>query len=385
MISDSNIKAKIKKALLITNITLGVIFASLLAVWLLALRPTQFEIATKMDQYAYFNLDNLPKIANKIEADYIGYQDPAITAYGEGDDSETDNADYIGEKIAAIEPNEETIDTELSDIENAMPEGLLDKAEEIAQKSSKILSRQNVTTKQKGEAEASEASADKLIVKYSGNAKIAIIVTNLGLNRKSTELALTLPKQCALGFLPYTKSLKPLLHKAQSDGHEIYLYLPLQTSRSYDNPGKYALMGNLPAEENMMRLNVVLNSHARYDGVYSSFKEVFTTNPRVSEAMFDHLEDKNLIFLMGRPQLGSAVSHIEKRKKIIFTNVIIDKEPEESEIQAGLEKLIKEARENGSALGYAQGYPLTIEMISAWIPKLRERGVKLVPVSDLLK
>ena len=100
---------------------------------------------------------------------------------------------------------------------------------------------------------------------------------------------MTLPRDCALGFLPYTKSLKPLLHRAQGNGHEIYLYLPLQTSKSHDNPGRYALMGNLAQEENSTRLNVVLNSHARYDGVYSSYKEVFTDNARVSDVVFDHL------------------------------------------------------------------------------------------------
>ena len=48
-------------------------------------------------------------------------------------------------------------------------------------------------------------------------------------------------------------------------------------------------MGNLAQEENSTRLNVVLNSHARYDGVYSSYKEVFTDNARVSDVVFDHL------------------------------------------------------------------------------------------------
>lgn len=368
MISESNIKAKIKTALIVTNIALGMMFLVLLAVWFLALRPAQFEIATRIDQYAYFNLDNLPEIANKINANYYGeYSNRSNT-----DNDPIDSSDFL-----VSDENQDLYDNNTSLINDTDD---LDKAEEIIAKSHKLLSDKSSSSKQE-EADITP----KKVTKYSNGGKIALIITNLGLNKKTTELALNLPTQCGLGFLPYTKSLKPLLHKAQSNGHEIYLYLPLQTSRSHDNPGKYALLGDLPSEENLMRLNIILNSHARYDGVYSSFKEVFTTNAALSETLFDHLEDKNLIFLMGRLQKNKIQPHIEKRKKIIHTNVIIDKEPDEEEIKANLELLIKTAREEGSALGYTQGYPLTIEMISKWLPKLRERGVKLVPVSALLK
>lgn len=381
MVSDSNIKVKLKKALIITNIALGMMCGVLLATWLLVLRPTQFDIATKIDQYAYFELDNLPAIANKIDANYYGsyHNNKTSQSYAEEDDEmllsdEEEYSDIETDDNQLLNTEPEIVDT----AESAMPTEILDKAEEIVQKSNKLLVNNN----------SSKKNADtslKKVTKYSSGAKIALIVTNLGLNRKTTELALELPKQCGLGFLPYTKSLKPLLHKAQSNGHEIYLYLPLQTSRSYDNPGKYALLGDLPAEENLMRLNIILNSHARYDGVYSSFKEVFTTNSMASEMLFDHLEDKNLMFIMGRVPQGKILPHIDKRNKIIHTSVVLDKEPDEETIKAHLELLIKTARANGSALGYTQGYPLTIEMISQWLPKLRERGVKLVPVSELLK
>jgi uncharacterized protein len=220
---------------------------------------------------------------------------------------------------------------------------------------------------------------------YTGQPKISVIVTNLGLNRRSTELALTLPKECGLGFLPYTKSLKPLLHRAQGNGHEIYLYLPLQTSKSYDNPGRYALMSNLAQEENSLRLNVILNSHARYDGVYSSYKEVFTDNEKASDMVLDHLDDKNLIFILGKGLRHPAPKHIKSHNNILPTNIIIDEEPDSESISNQLAELIKVAEEDGIALGYAQGFTLTIEMIRKWAPTLKQKGIKLVPVSDLLK
>lgn len=205
-------------------------------------------------------MSNLPKSSKtELEADYVGnLKDAVADTYEEAAD----------------------IDKELANIESE------NKTDNLIKQTEKILGDEIQNTNY------TNTDQDvKVGKKYSGKPKIGILVTNLGLNRRATELALTLPVQCGLGFLPYTNSLKPLLHKAQAKGHEVYLYLPLQT-KSNDNPGKHALMTNLASEENALRLNMILNSHARYDGVYSSYKEIFTDNIHASELVFDQLDDK---------------------------------------------------------------------------------------------
>ncbi len=374
--NDIKFKAKLKKILVITNITLSVILFALLISWLLVLRPVQFTIATTQEQYASFDLDNLPDFKNTIQADYFGKD----IAEASGD---VDHSQGYDDSDIAVSDKEKDLDR--SDRNH---DEILDQASKLLDKS-KRLTTNSSEDDSGGSINSNKHQANDEVVtglkKISSGGRVAIIVTNLGLNKKPTEMALKLPRQCALGFLPYTKTLKPLLNQAQSEGHEIYLYLPMQTSRSYENPGKYALLGNLPVEENIMRLNVILNSHARYDGVYSSFKEVFTSNPQTSEFLFDHLEDNNLIFLMGKSFGHNIPAHLQGREKLLFSSLILDKEPDENEIKENLEKLIKMARDEGSALGYSQGYSLSIDMINEWIPTLRSRGVDLVPVSELLK
>lgn len=360
MFSDPNFRAQLRKALIAINAFLSLLLLVIVAIWFMIIRPFQIDAATNLGQYAYVDLNNLPSIVNKIEADYAG-----ASQFGEEKSPQTNDD---GDELVTGESE---------------PTEILDKAEEILAKTNQILTDSSKNT---GSNESTE-SIDKATPerKVPGKPRIAIIVTNLGLNKKSTELALTLPKQCGLGFLPYTKTLKPLLHQAQTNGHEIYLYLPLQMSRSYENPGKYALLGNLPPEDNLARLNLILNSHARYDGVYSSFKEVFTSNAQISEMLLDHLDSKNLIFVMGRVQQGHLPPHLKKRDNLVYTNIVIDKEPDEQAINNSLEKLIKTSKEKGVAIGYTQGFTLTIEMIRDWLPKLKDRGVMLVPISELLK
>ena len=354
MIKDPKLKAKVKLYLLGCNVALGVILLSLVIYWLVSVRPNQIAKAMQLGQYRTYSMANLPFVTNEIEADYVGLQ----------------------KQVADTSEEAKEVDLELSSIDvPPKQDSLIEETEQILAKSDELLTNKNTDHK---------LSIKKKRV-YSGKPKISIVVTNLGLNRRSTELALTLPTQCGLGFLPYTQSLKPLLHKAQGRGHEIYLYLPLQTSKALDNPGKYALMNNLSLEENEVRLNVILNSQARYNGVYSSYKEVFTEDMHASAMIFDQLDDKNLIFILGKGLARGVPDHISSHNNIIPTNIIIDEQPDKDSIRNQLEELTKTAENEGIAFGYAQGFTLTIEMIRDWIPLLNKKGIQLVPVSELLK
>jgi polysaccharide deacetylase 2 family uncharacterized protein YibQ len=119
--------------------------------------------------------------------------------------------------------------------------------------------------------------------------------------------------------------------------------------------------------------------------VYSSYKEVFTDDAYVSEMIFDEVDNKNLIFILGKGLERGERGHISSHNNVIPTNIIIDKEADRDSIRNQLEELIKVAKNDGIALGYAQAFTLTIEMIKDWIPTLNEKGVQLVPVSELLK
>jgi polysaccharide deacetylase 2 family uncharacterized protein YibQ len=360
MIKDTKLRGIVKQYLIGLNIALGLVLFSLIVYWFASVRPTQIEKAIQLGQYRLYGMNNLPNGDNEIKPDYIGLQKAVADTMEE--------IDEVEKELASIDSTPTAIDFNNSN-------DLIASTNKLLEKTNQLLTNQ-VSAK-------SERARKKR--QYTGQPKISVIVTTLGLNRRSTELALTLPKECALGFLPYTKSLKPLLHRAQGNGHEIYLYLPLQTSKSYDNPGRYALMSNLAQEENSLRLNVILNSHARYDGVYSSYKEVFTDNERASDMVLDHLDDKNLIFLLGKGLRHPVPGHIKSHNNILPTNIIIDEEPDNESISSQLEELIRVAEEDGIALGYAQGFTLTIEMLRDWAPKLKKKGIKLVPVSHLLK
>jgi polysaccharide deacetylase 2 family uncharacterized protein YibQ len=215
--------------------------------------------------------------------------------------------------------------------------------------------------------------------------KISILLTNLGLNKNSTELALSLPKEISLGFLPYTTSLKPMIEKAQELGHEIFLYLPFETQRyPMDSPGHMPLLLSGSDSENLHRLDILLKPFYGYVGVYGSYKEVFTSNSDKSFPIIDELKRRNLKLFIGRVNKDIILKG-ENSMNFVSTDIVIDREPNIASIKDNLDKLVKLAETNKYAVAYAEGYPVTIYTLKAWLPILEKKGIRLVPASHMME
>jgi hypothetical protein len=215
--------------------------------------------------------------------------------------------------------------------------------------------------------------------------KIAILVTNLGLNHNSTELALSLPKEIALGFLPYTKKLKPLFKKARDLEHEVFIYVPFETEKyPMDFPGHLPILKNLTIDENIYRLNSHIADFPGILGIYASYKEAFLSDFSKSMPLISELNQKHLSLFFGKAA-GNKEFTGERYIKTYDADIILDQEPNIASIKVNLDKLVALAKKNNQAIAYAESYPVTIYTLKAWVQNLDKLGIDLVPVSQITK
>jgi len=209
---------------------------------------------------------------------------------------------------------------------------------------------------------------------------MSILVTNLGLNPLSTELALSLPREVALGFVPYTTSLKPFLNQAHEEGHEIFMYLPFETKRyPDDSPGQMPLLLSLDDNENIRRMNTLLHSFDGYVGVYGAPNEVFTNSSNAGALLIELAGKKLKLFTSNGSVRGG-----EMAESIISSTIIIDAEPNIPAIKKQLDALVELAKAGKPAIGYAGSYPVTIYALKAWLPTLDSMNIEIVPVTNMI-
>lgn len=211
--------------------------------------------------------------------------------------------------------------------------------------------------------------------------KIAILLTGLGLDKKATQMSLTLPPTVSLGFLPYTTSMKSLMHDAMQRGHEIFLYAPFQLDNADNNPGMLPILLSNSSEQNISNLERLTSGFINCTGIYSVHNEIFSQNGESVTPVVEFIKNKKMLLLLGNNKNIDIL--LNKYDNIIAHPIVVDTKLDKLTIKQNLKELVALAKVQGKVLGTLQGYPITINLLNEWIPSLIEQGVELVPVSSL--
>lgn len=217
--------------------------------------------------------------------------------------------------------------------------------------------------------------------------KVAILVTGIGLNSTSSDLAVKrLPGQIALGFSPYGRQLQQWMDKAREYGHEGFLMIPTEPLKYPENdPGPHTLLAGASARDNLKNLDWLLSRVTGYVGVINEMGSKFTASEADMLPILNELNGRGLMFLDARSTRFSVAAKLARRIAMprALNNLYIDNTVSSTEITRNLNTLENTARTYGAALGVARALPLTIKEIETWSRGLKSRGIELVPITAI--
>ena len=223
----------------------------------------------------------------------------------------------------------------------------------------------------------------------SAEGLIAVVIGNLGLAKATTERAITdLPPEVTLSFAPYAEGINRWIAKARAAGHEVMLDLPMEPMDYPKNdPGPKALFTHLAQQENIERLHWVLGRSVGYVGVTNFMGSRFTTSPEVLRPVLAELRDRGLMFLDSRAAARSLATNMASEIGLprAVNDRFIDVNASRTAIDRRLRELEQIAAREGAAVGLGYPYPVTIDRVTRWAEKLREKGnFALVPISAVV-
>ncbi|MCF6215351.1 MAG: divergent polysaccharide deacetylase family protein [Emcibacter sp.] len=217
--------------------------------------------------------------------------------------------------------------------------------------------------------------------------KIAIIVTGIGLSKKTTEFAIKhLPGQIDLGFSPYGQRLQNWMDMAREYGHEGFLMIPTEPLKYPENdPGPHTLMTGASPRDNLKKLDWLLSQVTGYVGVINEMGSRFTASEKDVMPILDDLNARGLMLLDSRSTRFSTAAKLARRIGMprAFNNLYIDNIVSTAEITKNLTALENTARTYGTAVGVARAFPLSIREIEKWAQALERRGIQLVPITAI--
>jgi polysaccharide deacetylase 2 family uncharacterized protein YibQ len=217
-------------------------------------------------------------------------------------------------------------------------------------------------------------------------ARIALVVTGLGLSDRATEAAIrTLPAAVSLSFTPYAKNLKSWVTLARSNGHEVLLDLPMEpTTFPNDDPGPRALITSLSMLENQERLDWILDQADSYVGLAGYMGSRFSSSEEQLRPVFQALKDRGLLYLDNRPADGYVAARLARKMGLVHAvnnRLIDDRQASRLTVDARLAQIERVALTERVAVAMARPFPVTLERLAAWLAELDEQGFVLVPLT----
>ena len=219
--------------------------------------------------------------------------------------------------------------------------------------------------------------------------KIAIVLTWLGVSSSATKKAIQeLPGAITLAFAPFSRGLPEWIELARSRGHEVLVNLPMEPlDYPRSDPGPYALLTTLPADQNLRRLKWVLSRMTGYIGVANFMGSKFTADEEALGPVMADLKKRGLMFFDSTDPKYSIVKKLATAVGVPYalSLLAIDEEPNRSSIDKRLKALEALAAKRGKIVAVARPYPIVLARIKRWVKKLEGKNVVLVPVSAVTK
>lgn len=215
---------------------------------------------------------------------------------------------------------------------------------------------------------------------------VAIIIDDLGIDKKRTSKIINLPAVITTSFLTYTNNLQDAVDLAKQKGHEIMLHVPMEPKdRGYD-PGPDALMVSMNKDEIKNNLDAMLNKIDGYVGINNHMGSKFTSDSNAMNIVINDLSDRGLLFIDSMTSAGSIGLTLADKKGVPSAprNIFLDNLPGEEYALRQLKKLEDMALTNGYAVGIGHPRDGTITALAKWLENVNEKDIAVVPVSYIV-
>jgi polysaccharide deacetylase 2 family uncharacterized protein YibQ len=220
-----------------------------------------------------------------------------------------------------------------------------------------------------------------------GKPQIAIVIDDLGLDKRRTERAIALPGPLTLSFLAYASDLPRMTEEAHRHGHELLVHVPMEPMSRSEDMGPNGLAVGLAHDEVLRRLRWDLERFDGYVGINNHMGSRFTSSAASMLPVMEELKARGLLFLDSRTIGNSAGVELARKLDVPHAarDVFLDNEVSGPAVAAQLVETEQLARRHGSAIAIGHPHDATLDQLAAWLTALPAKGFVLVPVSTIVK
>jgi len=217
--------------------------------------------------------------------------------------------------------------------------------------------------------------------------QVAIIIDDLGYNPELDRELYQLDQPLTVAVLPFRSNTQKTAETfAAKDDFELLLHLPLEPMDAEHKEEKMATV-DMTREEIASFLDDSLQEVEGVEGVNNHKGSRFTSNRAQMGYLLEEVRQRDLFFVDSYT-LGDSIGYplaLDMGIPTARRDVFLDYDNDKQAIIGQLRQLEEVALENGTAIGIGHHRKNTIQALKEELPRMKERGIELVMVSEILE
>ena len=218
--------------------------------------------------------------------------------------------------------------------------------------------------------------------------QVAIIIDDIGYDLKPVKELLKIKADLTFAILPlcpHTREAAEMFHRAH---RETLLHLPMEpVSYPNEKPGNGALFTDMNDEELVFQLEKDIADVPYISGVNNHMGSKFMMDEKKLTLVFNKLKKNKLFFVDSRTSTDTKafVTAEKVGLPVAARKIFLDNNRDYNEIYNNLINIAPKDGDFSPVIIIGHPYPETIRAISDAMKVLREKGVSIVRVSQIIK
>ena len=217
--------------------------------------------------------------------------------------------------------------------------------------------------------------------------RIAIIMDDLGRSLGVAQQLIELNLSVTFSILPGEPLATEVALLASRSGQEVMIHIPMEP-QSYPetNPGRDALLLGQSDKEVRRRIASMIKLVPYASGANNHMGSRYTEYSDGMRTVLAIMREHGLFFIDSRTTAHSIVKHEALRAGVPISvrDVFLDNVADVEAIRVEISRLIKRAKQNGTAVGICHPYPETITALRLEQEQLKDASIELVFASRLV-
>jgi uncharacterized protein len=220
----------------------------------------------------------------------------------------------------------------------------------------------------------------------NGQARLAIILDDLGNDRSAAEAIFALPYPLTISVLPNHPHSVEIAEEAHRRRYQVMLHLPME-SVGQGRPESQELRPGMSDQDVSAMVNGFMDAVPDVAGVNNHQGSQSTANEALMDELMPVLRDRKLFYIDSRTTAATVAFDAARRAGVqsAFRNTpFLDDVAEVPAVRRQLQLAFREAAEKGEVVAIGHPHPATLQALRDILPQAKARGIRLVFASELV-